>query len=102
MTLLIGRASRALLGLALAGAAIVLAGCASPKPYVAASSAELPLEQAVAQATDGVIDQARALSAFRFGLGSHGVVIDPMLEASTGDAVDALDRRVEFKVVPCA
>ena len=97
MMLMIGRASRALLGLALAGAALVLAGCATPMPYVPASTAELPFEQAMAQATDGVIDQARGLSAFRFGLGRHGVVVDPMLDASTGQqtaATQALEQRV--------
>ena len=97
MMLMIGRGSRALLGLALASAALVLAGCATPKPYVPASTAELPFEQAVAQAANGVIDQARALIAFRFGLGRHGVVVDPMLDASTGQqtaATQALEQRV--------
>ena len=102
MMLLIGRGSRALLGLALAGAALVLAGCAAPKPYVPASNAELPFEQAVAQAADGVIDQARALSAFRFGVGKRGIVVDPMLDAATGQqtaATQRLEQRVTQRLL---
>ena len=77
-------------------ATAALAGCATPPPPVA-SNLELPFEQAVALASDGVVGQARALPAFRFSFAKHGIVIDPMLDASSGQQT-ALTQLLEQRV----
>ena len=100
--------------------ATLLVACAAPPKAV--EIGELPFDQAVAQ--------AQSAPAFLAKPAKKGIVLDPMLDAATGqqtaattlletrvgtgtgllphivgsgtdNAVDALDRRVEFKIVPC-
>ncbi len=65
---------------------IWLAGCATPKATVV--SEELPFEQAVAKATDGLVAQTSKLPGFlakvESKLNKRGLVVDPALDASTG------------------
>ena len=77
----------------------VVAGCAAPQ--ATQPSAELPFEQAVAQATDGLAGQTQKLPAFlarvESKLAKRGVVLDPMLDAATGQQTAAtvlLENRV--------
>jgi outer membrane protein OmpA-like peptidoglycan-associated protein len=58
---------------------IGLAGCATPK--ATSSKAELPFDQAVAQATDGLVMQTQKLPAFLTA--KRGVVPDPMIDAGS-------------------
>ena len=101
------------------GAAAVLiaalAGCAAP-PQATNLSDELPFEQAVAQATDGLAGQTQKLPAFlarvESKLAKRGVVLDPMLDATTGQQTAAtvlLENRVterlttkfdQFEILP--
>jgi len=80
--------------LAWAGAALIaaLAGCAAP-PQATNLSDELPFEQAVAQATDGLAGQTQKLPAFlakvESKLNKRGIVLDPMLDAVTGQQTAA-------------
>jgi outer membrane protein OmpA-like peptidoglycan-associated protein len=71
----------------------MLAACAfTPKPY-SASHVPLPYEQAVDQASDGLIEQARAQTAFRFGaLVKRTVVVDPMLDGLSGQQTVTTER----------
>ncbi|MEO6361634.1 MAG: OmpA family protein [Caldimonas sp.] len=80
-------------------AALLLASCAAPQ--ATQSSSELPFEQAVAQATDGLAGQTQKLPAFlsrvESKLNKRGVVLDPMLDAVTGQQTAAtvlLENRV--------
>jgi outer membrane protein OmpA-like peptidoglycan-associated protein len=80
-------------------AAACLAGCAAPQ--ASTSSVELPFDEAVAQATDGLVAQTQKLPAFlakvESKIGKRGVVLDPMLEAASGQQTQAtqlLERRV--------
>ena len=82
---------------------LAMAGCAAPPPPVQATSSttELPFEQAVAQATDGLAAQVQTVPGFFDKLAAkpakRGVVLDPMLYASTGQqtaATQLLERRV--------
>ena len=65
---------------------IWLAGCATPQATVV--SEELPFEQAVAKATDGLVAQTSKLPGFlakvESKLNKRGLVVDPALDASTG------------------
>jgi len=86
----------ALLGVLTIG---LVAGCAAPQ--ATSSSSELPFDEAVAQATDGLVSQTQKLPAFlakvEAKLVKRGVVLDPMLDASTGQQTNAtqlLERRV--------
>jgi len=108
--------------------ATLLVACAAPPKTV--ERGELPFDQAVAQASDAIAAQAQTAPAFLAKLAKKSIVLDPMLDAATGqqtaaktlletrvgtgmgfrqnivgsgtdNAVDALDRRVEFKIVPC-
>jgi hypothetical protein len=86
----------ALLGVLTIG---LVAGCAAPQ--ATSSSNELPFDEAVAQATDGLVSQTQKLPAFlakvEAKLVKRGVVLDPMLDASTGQQTNAtqlLERRV--------
>lgn len=86
----------ALLGVLTVG---LVAGCAAPQATM--SSTELPFDEAVAQATDGLVSQTQKLPAFlakvEAKLVKRGVVLDPMLDASTGQQTNAtqlLERRV--------
>lgn len=90
-----------LLVLALAAAAGVLSGCLASAPKAVASSTELPFDEAVAQAADGLVAQTQKLPAFlarvEAKLNKRGVVLDPMLDAASGQQTNAtqlLERRV--------
>ncbi|HKW84029.1 MAG TPA: OmpA family protein [Burkholderiaceae bacterium] len=79
--------------------ALGIAGCAA-KPATSLTSA-LPFDEAVTQATDGLVGQTQKLPAFlakvEAKLVKRGVVLDPMLDASTGQQTNAtqlLERRV--------
>ena len=92
----------------------VLAGCAAPQ--ATNLNDELPFDQAVAQATDGLAGQTQKLPAFlakvESKLNKRGVVLDPMLDAATGQQTAAtvlLENRVterlttrfdQFEVLP--
>jgi tetratricopeptide (TPR) repeat protein len=77
---------------ATAGLIAALAGCAAP-PQATNLSDELPFEQAVALATDGLAGQTQKLPAFlakvESKLNKRGVVLDPMLDALTGQQTAA-------------
>ncbi len=82
-----------------AGCALLIAGCAAPQ--ATSSSTELPFEEAVAQATDGLVSQTQKLPAFlakvEARIAKRGVVLDPMLDASSGQQTNAtqlLEKRV--------
>ena len=91
------------------------AGCAAP-PQATNLSNELPFEVAVAQATDGLVTQTQTLPAFlakvESKLNKRGVVLDPMLDSTTGQqtaATTLLETRVtermttkydQFEVLP--
>jgi outer membrane protein OmpA-like peptidoglycan-associated protein len=77
----------------------VLAGCATPQ--ATSVSGELPFEQAVDRATDGLVAQTQQLPAFlakvESKLARRGIVLDPMLDAGSGQqtlATQALEQRV--------
>ena len=83
----------------IAAVAVVLAGCGAPQALTLSN--ELPFEEAVAQATDGLVAQTQKLPAFLAKVESklikRGVVLDPMLDASSGQQTNAtqlLERRV--------
>jgi OmpA family len=84
----------------LTAAAIVLApGCAAPPQ--ATRVAELPFDDAVAAATDGLAGQTQQLPAFIAKLAKRGVVLDPMLDATTGQQTAAtvlLETRVSERL----
>ena len=100
---------------AAAGLLGVLVGCAAPAPATNISE-ELPFEQAVAQATDGLAAQTQKLPAFLANVQSQiskrSVVLDPTLDAATGQQTAAtvlLDNRVterltsktnQFEILP--
>jgi outer membrane protein OmpA-like peptidoglycan-associated protein len=71
-----------------------LSGCVS-NPTV--STDELPFDQAVAAATDGLVAQSQKLPAFVARLMGRAVVVDPMLEAGSGQQT-ALTHQLESKV----
>jgi outer membrane protein OmpA-like peptidoglycan-associated protein len=80
--------------------AIVVAGCAAPQATVLTGSA-LPFDDAVAQATDGLVAQTQKLPAFLAAVESklvkRGVVLDPMIDAGSGEqtrATQLLEQRV--------
>ncbi len=80
-------AARGWLCAAAAGLALLMAGCAAPQATTVAS--ELPFPQAVQEATDGLVGQTQKLPAFlakvESKLAKRGVVLDPMLDATTGE-----------------
>jgi len=93
------RAMRLALGSAAAAAAFIVAGCAAPQATQLTNA--LPFDEAVAQATDGLVGQTQKLPAFLAKIESKvakkGVVLDPMLDSSTGQQTNAtqlLERRV--------
>ncbi|MDP3824487.1 MAG: OmpA family protein [Burkholderiales bacterium] len=82
-----------------AACAVLMIACAAPR--ATSSSTELPFEEAVAQATDGLVAQTQKLPAFlakvEARIAKRGVVLDPMLDASSGQQTNAtqlLERRV--------
>jgi hypothetical protein len=82
-------------------AVLFTAGCAAP-PAAAPSGNELPFEQAVAEATDSLVAQTQKMPAFLAKVESKllkkGVVVDPMLEGSTGQQT-ALTQQLEKRVM---
>ena len=89
---------------AAAGLLGILVGCAAP-PQATNLSDELPFEQAVAQATDGLAAQTQKLPAFLAKVESkvnkRSVVLDPMLDAVTGQQTAAtvlLENRVSERL----
>jgi outer membrane protein OmpA-like peptidoglycan-associated protein len=98
----------------LAATAALVAGCAAP-PQATAISNELPFDQAVAQATDGLIAQTQKLPAFLLKveskLAKKSVVIDSMIDAGSGQqtmatkqlekfVTDRLTANEQFEVLP--
>jgi flagellar motor protein MotB len=95
--------------------AALAAGCAAP-PQATNLSNELPFEEAVVKATDGLVAQTQTLPAFlakvESKLNKRGVVLDPMLDSTTGQQTGAttlLETRVterltktydQFEVLP--
>ncbi|HEY2190046.1 MAG TPA: OmpA family protein, partial [Caldimonas sp.] len=89
------RAARAGLG---ALAAALVAACAAPK---AVDVGELPFDQAVAQASDALAAQAQSGPAFLAKLAKKSIVLDPMLDAATGQqtaATTLLETRVSERL----
>jgi len=81
-------------------AAVLVAACAAPAPQ-ATSIGEMPFEQAVAQATDGLVGQLQKGPAFLAKLTKRSVVLDPMLDAATGQQTAAtalLETRVSERL----
>ena len=96
-------ARRPLLLAALLASALLVA-CAPP-PRATSSGNELPFEQAVNQASDGLIAQTQKLPAFlarvEARLARRAVVVDPMLDAASGQQTQAtqlLERRVSERL----
>ena len=83
-----------------------LVGCAappppppppSPPPPPPPSNVEVPFEQAVTQAADALLAQALTQPAFMSKLAKRSVVLDPMLDATSGQqtaATQLLEQRV--------
>ena len=99
MTLLPITAARSVLAWLAATTALLLAACAAPQ--ATRLDNELLFEQAVMQATDGLAAQTQKLPAFlarvESKLAKRGVVLDPMLDATTGQQTAAtvlLENRV--------
>ena len=81
----------------------MLAGCATP--VATHDDADLPFDQAAATATDGLISQTKKLPAFlakvEAKLAKRGVVVDPMIDGSSGQqtmATKVLEQRVAERV----
>ena len=92
---------RAAYGCASVIAAVLVGACATPQPQ-ATSVGEMAFEQAVAQATDGLVGQLQPKGpAFLAKLTKRTVVLDPMLDASTGQqtaATSLLEARVSERL----
>ena len=69
-------------------AAALVVACAAPPPQ-ATSVGEMPFEQAVAQAADGLVGQVQKGPALLAKLNKRTVVLDPMLDAATGQQTAA-------------
>lgn len=83
------------LGLTIIAALAMLAGCATP--VATKDTNELPFDQAVAVATDNLVKQTQNLPAFLAKLTKRAVVVDPMLDGSSGQQTAAtrlLEQRV--------
>lgn len=81
-------------------AGVLVAACAAPPPQ-ATSVGEMPFEEAVAQATDGLVGQVQKGPAFLAKLAKRSVVLDPMLDAATGQqtaATSLLETRVSERL----
>lgn len=78
---------------ALGAAALALGGCASKTPTAAVSIDELLFQQAVETATDALVAQTQTLPGFlakmEAKLIKRGVVLDPSLDAGTGQQTTA-------------
>lgn len=70
---------------------LVVAGCAAPQATVVSN--ELAFDEAVAVATDGLAGQTQKLPAFlarvEARVNKRGIVLDPMLDATTGQQTAA-------------
>ena len=93
----------------------IVGGCAAPPPATRGTQ-ELPFDEAVAQATDALVAQTQQLPAFlakvESRLNKRGVVLDPMLDSTTGQqtaATTLLEKRVsertttkyeQFEILP--
>lgn len=75
----------------------ILGGCAT-KPVATVDSAELPFDQAIAAATDGLVSQTEKLPGFLAKLNKRGIVVDPMIDSTSGQQTVAT-RQIEEKVV---
>lgn len=83
------------LGLTIIAALAMLAGCATP--VATKDTNELPFDQAVVVATDNLVKQTQNLPAFLAKLTKRAVVVDPMLDGSSGQQTAAtrlLEQRV--------
>ena len=80
--------SRLLPAVGAALAALALAGCAAPRA-AAVSDDALPFDQAVVVATDALVQQSQAMTGFLARLGKRQVVLDPTLDAGTGQQTAA-------------
>ncbi len=86
---------------AVAGALVMLggAGCQSTGPTVISN--ELPFDQAVIEATDGLVAQTQKLPAFlakvEAKVAKKALIIDPMIDASSGQQT-RVTRQLEQKV----
>jgi outer membrane protein OmpA-like peptidoglycan-associated protein len=81
----------------------IVAGCAAPQ--ATNLSDELPFDQAVTQATDGLAAQTQKLPTFlakvESKIAKRGIVLDPMLDATTGQQTAAtalLESRVSERL----
>jgi outer membrane protein OmpA-like peptidoglycan-associated protein len=97
-----------------AGMLALVAGCATPQATTV--SDELPFDEAVTKATDGLAGQTQKLPAFlarvESKIAKKGIVLDPMLDAATGQQTAAtalLETRVterlttkfdQFEILP--
>ncbi|MGB7990340.1 MAG: OmpA family protein [Candidatus Methylophosphatis roskildensis] len=82
--------------LMLFAAIAALAGCAAP-PVASNETADLPFDQAVTLVTDNLVKQTQNMPAFLAKLAKRGVVVDPMLDAASGQQTAAtrlLEQRV--------
>src|SRR5690606_22528519 len=83
---------------------LLVAGCATPQ--ATAIGNEWPCEQAVAQATDGLVTQTQNLPAFlaklETKLAKRGVVLDNMIDADSGQQTGVtrlLEQRVTARMI---
>jgi outer membrane protein OmpA-like peptidoglycan-associated protein len=83
--------------LVLLAATALLAAVAACTTAPTASTDEQAFDQAVATATDGLVAQSQKLPAFVAKLINRAVVVDPMLEAGSGQQT-ALTHQLEDKV----
>jgi outer membrane protein OmpA-like peptidoglycan-associated protein len=91
------------MSIATASLVAFVTGCATPQ--ATNLSDELPFDQAVAQATDGLAGQTQKLPAFlakvESKIAKRGIVLDPMLDATTGQQTAAtalLESRVSERL----
>lgn len=77
-------------------AVAAIAGCATP--VATRDNTELPFDQAAAVATDNLVKQTQNLPAFLAKIAKRAVVVDPMLDGSSGQQT-AATRLLEQKVV---
>jgi outer membrane protein OmpA-like peptidoglycan-associated protein/uncharacterized lipoprotein YmbA len=69
---------------------LALAGCATPRP--AASNEPMPFDQAIEFATDALAEQSAKLSGVLARLDKRVVVLDPTLDAGSGQQTAATQR----------
>ena len=77
--------------------ALLMTACLTAPPQATSSNAELPFDQAVIEATDGLVSQTQKTSLLGKFSGKSGVVLDPMLDGASGQQTAAtrlLEQRV--------